>query len=222
MCSSIWAECECRLQPFTHFLVIKKKNTADFSLSCLLLHFQQNQLTRSGQMWRHSRSLSLSVMLICSLPFLVSYLLCFLGLLRSRHRFQLLYSTVVNNCHTKEQSPALWKKKKKTNACLWIQLCGASCYPASLLFPAAHLLCSIEIVCVGARVPYVFFVGGCVLFLIVGQVGCEGHPVTLIPSQTWCVDCKYDLLFFKPSYTIFPEFTCMCIYVQMSFKSEGV
>lgn len=39
------------------------------------------------------------------------------------------------------------------------------------------------------------------LFRIVGRVGCEGHPVTLIPSQTWRVECKYEL-FFKPKLTL--------------------
>lgn len=51
----------------------------------------------------------------------------------------------------------------------------------------------------------------CAVCLFVGQDGCVGHPVTLIPSQTWCVECKYEL--FLKLTLIFPLSLCACVFM---------
>lgn len=152
---------------------------------------QPNQLTQFGQRRRRASSLALSVVLTGSPPFSVLCLLCFLSHPRTPHTFQLLYSTVVNNCHTEEQSPAMWRKKKSlfVNFIMWSTVLS----DITSVFGCTLALLNRSSLCGRVCALSVFHGRMCAVCLFVGQDGCVGHPVTLIPSQTWCVECKYEL-----------------------------
>lgn len=57
------------------------------------------------------------------------------------------------------------------------------------------------------------------LCLNLGQVGCVGCPVTLIPSQTCCVECKYEL--FYQAYLAFSLSACVFMYKSHSTLKES-
>lgn len=160
------------------------KKTVTFSLSCLLLHFKPNQLTQFGWRRRRASSLSLSAALTCPPPFSPLCVLCFPSRPRTRHTFQLLYSTVVtlksNRRPCEDKNPKrLVCELYYVEALRYLTLLLFSCCTLALL--NSSRLC----VCVGGVcASNVFHWRMCEVCLFVGQDGRVVHPVTLIPSET--------------------------------------